>query len=400
MRIGMMTDAYRPHISGITNYIALYKQFLEQAGHDVFVFTFGDMDFQDDEKNVIRSPGLPLSQAGYFLTVRHNRKAQQVLRTMDIIHVHHPFLSGRLAIRYGQSRGIPVIFTNHTRYDLYARVYMPVVPDEITDAFLRAYMPSFCRSVDLVIAPSNGLKKILVKLGVDAPITVLPNGVDLSRLKEDIQEIRREELGFKKDTVIFIFVGRLGGEKNLVFLLRAFGGIANTYENVGLLLVGDGPERENLQDRVQHMGLESRVHFSGMVPYADIPSYLKTADVFVTASVTEVHPLSVIEAMSVGLPVVGIESPGVGDTVINGETGYLAPQEDLAIFATKMGRLVSEPDLRRQMGCKAEQAAEQYAIERTVHSLLEQYQMLVEHSVPRKRSIRTRLLRILDRWMP
>ena len=60
MRIGMMADAYKPHISGITNYIALNKRYLERAGHDVFVFTFGDLDHEDDESRIIRSPGLPL----------------------------------------------------------------------------------------------------------------------------------------------------------------------------------------------------------------------------------------------------------------------------------------------------------------------------------------------------
>jgi hypothetical protein len=66
MRIGMMLDAYKPHVSGITNYVELNKRALEQLGHEVFVFTFGDVDYQDDESNVIRSPGLPLTDTGFF----------------------------------------------------------------------------------------------------------------------------------------------------------------------------------------------------------------------------------------------------------------------------------------------------------------------------------------------
>lgn len=125
MRIGMMADIYKPHVSGITNDISLNKRVLEQAGHEVFIFTFGDLDYPDEETNVIRSPGLPLVDTGYYLNYRYSRKAKALLQTMDLVHVNHPFLSGRLALRYCRPLHIPIVFTNHTRYDLYAQAYMP-----------------------------------------------------------------------------------------------------------------------------------------------------------------------------------------------------------------------------------------------------------------------------------
>jgi 1,2-diacylglycerol 3-alpha-glucosyltransferase len=398
MRIGMMLDAYKPHVSGITNYVELNKRALEQLGHEVFVFTFGDVDYQDDESNVIRSPGLPLTDTGFFVSTRYNRGAQKILRTMDIVHVHHPFLSGRLAIRYCNSRGIPVVFTNHTRYDLYAKVYLPVLPEEISEALLKAYLPSFCRSVDMVIAPSAGLREVLVHLGVDAEITVVPNGVDLQRVRGAIEPIDRKVFGYDTDAVVFVYVGRLGGEKNLPFLLRAFGGIAESYDKARLLIVGDGPERENLTDRVQHMGLVKCVKFTGMVPYSDVPRYLKMADAFVTSSVTEVHPLSIIEAMGAGLPILGIASPGVSDTIEDGSTGFLAHSEDLASFTAKMARLVSEHEVRRKMGMNAQSTADQYDIARTVKVMEYHYQTLAQSTVTRKQNWRARLLRAMDRW--
>ena len=133
MRIGMLVDVYKPHISGITNYIVLTKKILEDNGHDVFVFTFGDEDFEDDEPNIYRSPGLPLLDTGYYLSINYNKPARRILRTMDVAHVHHPFVSGNLALRFCKPRGIPIIFTNHTRYDLYAKSYLPGVPNVIGD---------------------------------------------------------------------------------------------------------------------------------------------------------------------------------------------------------------------------------------------------------------------------
>jgi 1,2-diacylglycerol 3-alpha-glucosyltransferase len=398
MRIGMMADVYKPHTSGITNYIALNKHYLEEAGHEVFVFTFGDEDYPDDEPNVIRSPGLPILDTGYYISLKYGREAIKLLRSMDVVHVHHPFLSGSLALRYCRPRGIPLIFTNHTRYDLYAQAYLPVLPEVIGETALQAYLPSFCRACDLVISPSPGMREVLLGLGVDVLIDVVPNGVDLHPFHSPVQPINRSDLSFGAQDVLLIYTGRLGPEKNLSFLLRSFAGIAQAYENVGLIIVGDGPERENLEDYVHRMGIERHVCFTGMVPYIDMPRYLSMADAFVTASVTEVHPLSVIEAMAAGLPVLGIQSPGVGDTIRNGETGYIIFEEDLAAFTAKMARMVTDQEQRKAMGQRSKLAAENYNIEKTTQMMFDRYQKVVIQSASRKRNFRARLFRMLDGW--
>jgi 1,2-diacylglycerol 3-alpha-glucosyltransferase len=396
MRIGMMADVYKPHISGITNHISLTKCFLEAAGHEVFVFTFGEGDDYDDEPNIIRSPGLPLVDTGYYLNIRYNLTAQRELRTMDIVHVHHPFLSGRLALRYCQPRNIPIVFSNHTRYDLYAHAYLPVLPEGVSETFLKAYLPSFCSSCDLVIAPSSGMREVLRRFGVETSIEVVPNGVDLSPLRAKVESIDRSTLGFSEKDVLLIYTGRLGPEKNLPFLLRSFAGTAKAYDDIGLLIVGSGQERENLEDRVRYMGIADRVHFTGMVAYKDLPRYLAAADAFVTSSLTEVHPLSVIEAMAAGLPVLGIQSPGVGDIVQNGVNGILAEEEDVAVFTAKMVRLVTEHDYRHKLGAQAQLQAGDYAVERTTQILCEHYDHLIQRASGRRRGLRAKLIQIID----
>ena len=398
MRIGMMADAYKPHISGITNYIDLNKRYLERAGHDVFVFTFGDLDYQDGEARVIRSPGLPLQDTGYYLSFSYNRAAKRLLQSMDIIHVHHPFLSGRLALRYSRPLQIPILFTNHTRYDLYAQAYLPMMPEEISDGLLKAYMPSFCEAVDLVVSPSAGMEKILRGLDVKSPIEVVPNGVELERYRK-IEPLPRADFGFGADDILFIYVGRLGPEKNLNFLLRAFNGVAQAFDHVRLLILGDGPARADIEALASDFGLAGRVRFEGMIPYERLPAYLSMCDAFVTASVTEVHPLSVIEGMASGLPVLGIRSPGVGDTVEDGVTGFLT-DEDTAAFAVKMTRLVTEPGLRKKMGAAARQAASHYAIERTTQIMLKIYERLCYESRPRQRGLRFRMRTFIEQFHP
>ena len=394
-----MVDTYKPYVSGITNYIDLNKRYIEKAGHEVYVFTFGDHDYHDEELRVIRSPGLPLVDTGYYLSFSYNRAAKKLLQTMDVVHVHHPFLSGRLALRYCEPLRIPIIFTNHTRYDLYAQAYLPILPEEISDGLLQAYMPPFCEAMNLVISPSAGMANILREMNVTSPIAIIPKGVEL-QLFYNAESLSRADFGFTQSDILLIYTGRLATEKNLFFLLQSFAGVAQAVDNVNLIVVGGGPKQveAELQELTAELNIGHRVRFTGMVTYENLPSYLAMCDAFITASVTEVHPLSVIEGMASGLPVMGISSPGVSDTVEDGVTGFIAT-EDLAAFTAKLTRLCLDTDLRKQMGAAAHQASNRYAIERTTQILLEHYERLVYGTRPRRDNWEVRLRGLLEKYL-
>jgi len=395
----MMADAYKPYVSGITTYIDLNKRVIEAAGHEVYVFTFGDLEHQDDEERVIRSPGLPLADTGFYLSTRYNTAARKLLQTMDVVHVHHPFLSGRLALRYCRRKQIPIIFTNHTRYDLYAQARMPKMPEEVSLGLLQAYMPDFCEAVNLVISPSEGMKKILREFKVESHIEVVPNGADLQPF-HTAKPISRTELGFNQDDIILVYAGRIAPEKNMEFLLKVFTGVAGAIPNVYLLIVGGG-QKEHEDDLKRVAGefrIEDRVRFTGMLSKDKLPSYLALSDIFVTASVTEVHPFSVIEAMAAGLPVVGIESPGVGDSITDGVSGLLST-EDIAAYTAKLTYLCLNKDLQKEFGAAARIASEQYSIERTTKIMLQHYRRLTENTKPIKQSFDERLMSILEEFL-
>jgi 1,2-diacylglycerol 3-alpha-glucosyltransferase len=398
MRIGMMADIYKTQVSGVTNSIALSKHWLEKAGHDVFIFTFGDDEVVDNEKNIIRTTGVPLVDTGIYLNLRYNRQARQLLYSMDITHVHHPFVSGSLAMRYCVPRNIPIVFTNHTRYDLLTQAYLPILPETIGEAALKAYLSPFYRACDLVIVPSPGMIRVMEEhFNLTSPIEVIPNGLDLTPYRGDIKPVDRSDFGFSTNDVISIYVGRLSPEKNLSLLLRAFYGVAMTYDHVSLLVVGDGPERENMEAQVKHMNIGSRVFFTGMIDYKEIPSYLASSDIFVTPSSAETFGLSTVEAMAAGLPVLGIDSPGTGDIIDDGITG-LVTSDDLAVFTAKLGLLSTNHELRRAMGKQATHASKQYDIQTTTSVLIQHYQQLVEAAKKRRKGVRYKVTRFLDRF--
>jgi 1,2-diacylglycerol 3-alpha-glucosyltransferase len=377
MRIGQLTEVYKPVINGVTNSISLHKHVLESWGHRVFVFTLGYEDYEDDELYVIRSPAIPLSDTGYHVSFLFSRRARKKIKTMDVLHVHHPFISGRQAVSLGKRYDIPVVFTNHTRYHVQASYYMPFVPEGLSRAFLEAYLPQFTDQCDLVIAPSQGIERVLRELGVTCQVEVVPNGVDVTQFQRPPAPLSNRDLDLPDGATVAVTVGRLGPEKNLSFLLRAFARIAAEVPDLHLLVIGSGSEKERLVEMARYLGLAPQVHLVGEVAYEGIPNWLAMADFFAFASVSESHPLVVLEGLAAGLPVLAIPCPGVEDTVVDGFNGLSSP-EDVDVFAAQMRRLATEPDLRARLAAGARETRGQYDIRRTSATLLAHYERLVE----------------------
>jgi 1,2-diacylglycerol 3-alpha-glucosyltransferase len=255
------------------------------------------------------------------------------------------------------------------------------MPEKVSNGLLQAYMPDFCKAVDLVISPSEGMKKVLSTLGVKDPIEVVPNGVDLD-LFYKAKPRPRAEFGLSDKDILLVYAGRIAPEKSLDLLLHSFAGIVQAISNVHLFIIGRGQEQyeDNLINLTYDLGLKERVHFTGLIPYDQLPSYLAMCDAFVTASITEVHPLSVI------------------DTVEDGKTGFLAT-DNIAAFTAKLTRLCLDTDLRAQMGRSAREASSIFAIERTTSVMLKHYEQLAQNERPKKPEREARLRRILKEFL-
>jgi 1,2-diacylglycerol 3-alpha-glucosyltransferase len=298
---------------------------------------------------------------------------------MDLLHAHHPFFAGRLALRYGRRFGRPVVYTNHTRLDLYAGVYVPRPLRDLACRLLRRYVPRFAAQCDLVIAPSAGLVAVMQEhWGLWSPVVVVPNGIDLARFRGVAASASRAELDLPPAGPLAIYTGRLGAEKNLAFLLQAFARAAPSDLDARLLLVGDGPQAVPLRALVGHLGLAERVIFAGAVPYERIPAYLAAADLFVSASISEVHPMSLIEALAAGRPALGVVSPGIADTIEDGVNGLLAPH-DLTAFSRTLRRLFADAGLRARLAEGARQTGARYSIEHTTDQIVAHYRQLLEN---------------------
>lgn len=373
MRIGMVTACYKPVINGVTRMVSLYKQFLEAEGHEVYVFTLGEPDPAGDEFRVIRSSAVPLGESGYYVSVGYNSEARELIQEMDIIHCHHLFMSVELAHRYARC---PIVYTNHTRYDLYTGTYS-ALPQPTADALMRRIWPEFTDFADVVITPSESVKQVMLDFGVRRPIEVIENGVDLRPFQSPPNPLTKTDLGIPEESVLLVYVGRLSMEKNLPRLLEQFAIAQDIAPHLHLLLIGGGPIEDDLPHLAQKLKIEACVHFAGPIGYEIVANYLAAADLFVTASESEVHPLTVIEAMSAGLPIVAPASPGIVDTVTSGASGLLTKHVKCGLAASIVG-LAMNPNLREAMVENAREVSLRYDIEGTVSRTVELYEKLCE----------------------
>jgi glycosyltransferase involved in cell wall biosynthesis len=371
MKIGLVTACYKPVINGVTHMVSLMKDYLEEAGHEVTVFTLGEPDPAGEEPGVVRSPGIPVGDTGYYFGFRYSSHAQELLREMDIIHCHHLFMSVEMAHRYGRC---PIVYTNHTRYDLYTGAYT-ALPQPAADAVMRQVWPDFTDYCDVVVTPSDSVRQVMLDFGVRRPIRVIENGIELDRFHRTEQAAARRQLQIAGEKTRLIYVGRLSSEKNLEMLLAQFAIVQNIVPEIELILVGKGPAEKHLQKQARELDIADCVRFAGVVPYAEVPQWLAAADMFVTASLSEVHPLTVIEAMAAGLPIVAPASPGITDTVKSGEMGLLSDYPDGGL-AAGMAALILNPELRRQMGCAARDGSRLYDIRRTIEKTMTLYERL------------------------
>lgn len=375
MRIGLLTDIYKPSANGVVHHVAMLKRCLEARGESVWLFVPSSGDYADDEPNVIRIPGIPVADTGYHVSLVLNQRTHKLLRQMHVLHVHQPFISGSYGLSIAKRYNIPLVFTNHSRIDLYMRQYLKMLPSAVSEVALQTYFHSFSQGCSALVAPSEGVAEVMRQWRAQGKVVVIPNGIEVERFAGPVQPVSRAELDLPREAVVALYVGRLSPEKSVDRLLRLFRYVVEENPSLYLVLVGGGPERDALEALAHSLGLSPRVRFIGGVDYARIPNYMAAGDFFVSASLSEVHPLTFIEAGAAGLPALGFRSPGVADIIADGETGLIADDNDLS-FGLRFVRLAQDADLRARLGCQAQAAARRLSVENNARRLLELYQEL------------------------
>jgi len=382
MHIAQFTNTYLPVINGVVRSVSAFKKALASLGHNVFVFAQQQNDYEDEEAFIFRYPSLPLPLSIEIpAVIPISPFIDRLMPSLkpEVIHTHHPVLLGQAAANKAHELNLPLVFTFHTQYREYTH-YVPF-PQEIVQDFLKdtiyKWLKDFMRRCQHIVVPSESMRNILVEdYGLVGPYTIIPRGIDMEPFQTVDGETMREKHGWGQDRVM-ISIGRLAKEKNWDLLLRATAISLNNHPNLRLVLLGDGPERRDLEDTAVELEISDRVDFIGEVPFEEVPSYLKAADFFGFASTTETQGLVTMEALAAQLPVVAVNASGTRDIVQNEVQGLLV-EEDPQALAKGIDSLLSDDKLYHKFRDAAQSRAKKFDMNTLAKNLIKIYEQAIQ----------------------
>lgn len=355
MNIGLFTDTYFPQINGVATSVHTLAGALRARGHNVYIFTPKDPNItaEQSSENVIAMPSLPfMLLRNYRVGLIYSPRAFNQISHLhlDIVHTQTEFPLGIFGKLLSTVKKIPMVHTYHTMYEDYvhyiAKGYI------VTPAMAKEFSKLFCNSATAVVAPTEKAKHFLEEYGVIKPIEIIPTGIDTSLfakknfLEQDTIALK-QSLGLEKDTPVILSLGRVAKEKSIDVILRALPKLFQKMPQARMVIVGDGPERENLEHLAKELDIAHKVLFIGAKPWAEIGKYYQIGTVFCSASVSETQGLTFAEAMAGGIPVIAKRDESIENIIENNKTGLLfETEEDLT---EKLYMLLNTPALQKRL---------------------------------------------------
>ncbi len=386
MRIGIFTDTYPPYINGVSTSIQMLERALKKRGHQVFIVTVNPEKMKYKyEKNIIRIPGIPTGIYDYRLTGIYPVRAIKTIKrwNLDVIHSHTEFGIGTFARIIAKQLNIPLVHTYHTMYEDYVHYitkgYFDGTSKKIVEHLTKFYCDKTAK--ELIVPTKKAYDLFIEKYKVDKNVHIIPTGIEIERFfKENLKieklEKIKKDLKIKKDDFIILFVGRLAQEKNVDFLLDNQEYFVNKKKNVKLLIVGSGPDYDKYVKKSEK--LKENIIFTGKISHNNIPYYYNLGNVFVTASTTETQGLTLIEAMSTGMPVVCIDDESFKNTVINGLNGFTFKNKKE--YRKELDELIENPTLLKKLGNQAKISTAEFSSKYYAERVLDVYKKTISEN--------------------
>jgi len=286
------------------------------------------------------------------------RNVFDLIRTVDpdVVHVNsHLFFCNYQVVKASRLLRVPCVVTVHG-----FMVERSFVWDVAQGFYLWTVARSLFKKASAVIClTEHDAASVGRIVGGYGKIFMIPNGVDSDFFKPS-----------SKDPNLITWVGRLVPEKGLVYLLYAMREIVRVHPDVKLVIIGGGPLEARLVKLADGLGLRGNVRFVGSVSRAEVARFLSMSSIFAFPSLMEGLPLSVLEAMACGVPVVGSDIPGVNSVVKHGYNGLLVPSKDSRLLAKAVLTLLNDDKLRMVMSMNARRVIlDKYSWDKVIQKL-------------------------------
>ncbi|MGB4440645.1 MAG: glycosyltransferase [Coriobacteriia bacterium] len=435
MRIALFTDTYLPEVNGAVTSIDSHTRLLGARGHEILIIC---PRYRKPILYVVPHVTIQRYRSFSFISNKETRIALPTMASAagklrrfkpDLVHVHTPLSIGVIGLATARMMRLPVVETYHTyipdfmQYlepqrllrldDLQHRVLNSIIfermfstgvfhslagleekgkravreisdvahaalsesaaegPSDLTTRFAWQFTRTIYNRADLVLTPSATLQRELVEHGVTVPVEHLSNGIDLSIVKQKTSHAPTGRL---------LHAGRLGHEKNIDVVVKAFALMLEQHPAYHLDILGDGPAREGLVRLAEQLGIADRVHLGGFMDRHMLGKTYCEYDAFVTASTIETQGIVLLEAMAAGLPIAGVRALAIPELVVDGRDGLLVEPGDERALAGAMGRLIADQALRERLGAAGMADVRPHALEIVVTRLEELYRSVLASS--------------------
>jgi glycosyltransferase involved in cell wall biosynthesis len=381
MRIAIVTENFLPKLDGVTRILAVLLEYLHTSGHQALLLGPESGMEKYAGAEVVGTAGVPLP---FYPELRFNFFRPLFVHRLkefdpDVVHLVDPVVLGAAGLVAARLLGKPLVSSYHTNLALYCQHFGFAPFSEPMWQYNRL-IHNHC---DLTYCPSPSTARMLEAQGFEH-VRIWPRGVDTTlfypvQRSETLRSSWLQEREQPRDNVVLLYVGRVSWEKNLRLLVQAYQKL--DHRRCHLVIVGDGPAAGEMRQELA--GLP--VTFTGYLCAEALARAYASADIFAFPSRTETFGQVVLEAMASGLPVIGLDSEGVRDLVIDGHTGFLdlqLPDEEAqaASYRGRLQRLIQDSTLRREMGQAALSEAQHRSWEAAMHCLMQGYEEVARNA--------------------
>lgn len=385
MKIALFSDSFVPEVNGVSNTVYRLAMELSDLGHEVCVFTVSgsrkiELEVIAKKKFkivVLPSMGIPI-YLGAQLTVPLGLALNKIRKFQpDIIHAHTLFSVGWEAVWAARMFHIPLIGTHHTFYDQFLKhIHLNY---QAVKEFSWKYTAFYYNRCDYTACPSHTLAKKLEESGLKNACDVLPNPVDLDLFNPDLSAEKKREIKNKWQIPekSLVYMGRVSYEKSIDQVIKAVAVVKKNMPNIGLVIIGDGPELPNLRKLVSELKLEDNVIFTGFLFNESLVQAVQANDILLTASKCENMPLSILEGMAAGMPVIAARALGLKEIIKDGENGFLFTPDNPTELAEKILKLINNEELKKKFSHTARERALPYSQKYVAQLHVEYYQKIL-----------------------
>lgn len=363
MRIAYFTDTYLPQVNGVTNTLEKLESYLSNNNIKYMFFApeYPGKTVTLHERAVKRFKSIPFPlypECRLSMPVYSNLCRCVDRFGPDVIHLVTPLGIGLAGLKYARERGVPVVSSFHTNFDMYLKYYNL----EYFNDTLWNYFKWFHGFSAVNFCPSEDTLKTLESKNIEN-VRIWSRGIDTEKFNPSFRDkALRQRLG-AGESKLFLYVGRLAAEKDLDILMQSIKEINTRYPGKArFVLTGDGPYARSLKETAPE-----NVVFPGYLKGRELAEMYASCDTFVFPSSTETFGNVVLEAMASGLPVITVDSGGVKDSMVDNYNGILCKPRNTESFMLAIERLLEDEALSAEMG----RNARTYALEKSWSSVFD-----------------------------